>query len=267
MIVVKMGGAEGIDMQALCGDVATLVQGGQRMVLVHGGSHETNVLSTKLGHPPRFVTSVSGHQSRYTDRETLEIFAMVVAGKVNKRLVECLQGVGVNAIGLSGVDGRLLEGRRKSVLKIVEEGRTLLLRDEWSGVVERVNVSLLTCLLEQGYTPVIAPLAVSYEGEMLNVDGDRAAAALAGALGAETLVLLSNAPGLLAHFPDENSLIPQIGRDELEARAACAEGRMKKKVLGASEALAGGVGRVVIADGRVQAPVSRALAGHGTVIS
>jgi len=267
MIVVKMGGAEGIDMQALCGDVATLVQGGQRMVLVHGGSHETNVISTKLGHPPRFVTSVSGQQSRYTDRETLEIFAMVVAGKVNKRLVECLQGVGVNAIGLSGVDGRLMQGRRKSALKIVEAGRTLLLRDEWSGVVERVNVSLLTCLLEQGYTPVIAPLAVSYEGEMLNVDGDRAAAALAGALGAETLVLLSNVPGLLAHFPDENSLIPQIGRNELETRAACAQGRMKKKVLGASEALAGGVGRVVIADGRVQAPVSRALAGQGTVLS
>lgn len=266
MIVVKMGGAEGIDVQALCSDVATLVQAGQRVVLVHGGSHDTNVISTRLGHPPRFVTSVSGQQSRYTDRETLEIFAMVVAGKVNKRLVECLQGVGVNAVGLSGVDGRLLQGRRKSALKIVEAGRTLLLRDEWSGVVERVNVSLLTYLLEQGYTPVIAPLAVSYDGEMLNVDGDRAAAALACALGAEALVLLSNVPGLLANFPDENSLIAHIGRDELEARADCAQGRMKKKVLGASEALEGGVGRVVIADGRVQAPVSRALAGQGTVI-
>ncbi|MFQ6016202.1 MAG: [LysW]-aminoadipate kinase [Anaerolineae bacterium] len=266
MIVVKIGGAEGIGMEALCADVTALVQDGRRLVLVHGGSHETNILSTQLGHPPRFVTSPSGHQSRYTDRETLEILAMAVAGKVNKGLVEHLQSLGVNAVGLSGVDGRLLEGRRKSVLRIVERGKTLLLRDEWSGVVERVNTSLLAWLLEHHYTPVVAPLAVSYEGEMVNVDGDRAAAALASALGAETLVLLSNVPGLLTHFPDENSLVPFIRRDELEAYAAYAQGRMKKKVLGAREALEGGVGRVVIADARIQAPVSRALAGQGTVI-
>jgi acetylglutamate/LysW-gamma-L-alpha-aminoadipate kinase len=266
MIVVKMGGGEGLGIDGLCADVATLVKGGQRLVLVHGGSHETNVLSVKLGQPPRFVTSLSGYQSRFTGRETLEIFAMAVAGKLNKLLVERLQGLGVNAVGLSGLDGRLLEGQRKSVLKIREEGKSKVLRGDWSGTVERVNVGLLQLLLDNGYTPVVAPLAVSYEGEMVNVDADRAAAAIASALRAETLVILSNVPGLLSRFPDESSLVPFIRRDRVEEYAAYAQGRMKKKVLGAQEALAGSVGRVVLADGRIEAPVSQALAGRGTVI-
>lgn len=266
MIVVKMGGGEGLGSESLCADVAALVKGGQRLVLVHGGSHETNVLSAKLGQPPRFVTSLSGYQSRFTDRETLEIFAMVVAGKLNKLLVERLQGLGVNAVGLSGLDGRLLEGQRKSVLKIREEGKSKVLRGDWSGTVERVNVGLLQLLLDNGYTPVVAPLASSQEGEMVNVDADRAAAAIASALQAETLVILSNVPGLLSRFPDESSLVPFIRRDRVEEYAAYAQGRMKKKVLGAQEALEGGVGRVILADGRIEAPLSQALTGRGTVI-
>ncbi|MDH7486430.1 MAG: [LysW]-aminoadipate kinase [Anaerolineae bacterium] len=266
MIVVKIGGVEGLGIESLCADVANLIGNGEQMVLVHGGSHETNVISEKLGHPPRFVISASGHVSRYTDRETLEIFAMVVAGRVNKRLVERLQGLGVNAVGLSGPDGRLLEGRRKSVLKVVEDGKNKVLRDEWSGVIERVNVPLLRLLLDHGYTPVVAPLAISEAGEMVNVDGDRAAAAVAVALQAEALVLLSNVPGLLRDFPDEGSIIPSLGRGEVESYFTYAQGRMKKKLLGAQEALAGGVGRVILGDGRIEAPVSQALAGRGTVI-
>ena len=266
MIVVKAGGGFGLDMEAVCADVANLVKNGERIVLVHGGSHETNVISEKLGKPPRFVTSASGHVSRYTDRETLEIFAMVTAGKINKLLVERLQRLGVNALGLCGVDGRLLEGRRKSVLKIVENGKRKVLRGEWSGVIQRVNVSLLRLLLDHGYTPVIAPLAISHEGEMVNVDGDRAAAAVAAALQAEALVLLTNVPGLLKDFPDESSLIRRIGRGQLESYFPYAQGRMKRKLLGAKEALDGGVGRVILGDGRIEAPVSRALAGKGTTI-
>jgi acetylglutamate/LysW-gamma-L-alpha-aminoadipate kinase len=268
MLVVKAGGGEGLDMEAVCTDIAEQVAQGEQVVLVHGGSYQTNVISEKLGHPPRFVTSVSGHVSRYTDRETLEIFAMVVAGRVNKLLVERLQGLGVNALGLSGPDGRLLVGRRKSSLKIVENGKRKVLRGEWSGVIQQVNVSLLRLLLDRGYTPVIAPLAISHEGEMVNVDGDRAAAAVAAALQAETLVLLSNVPGLLRDFPDEDTLIPLVEQGQIEEYLErYAQGRMKRKLLGAKEAMARGVRRVIIADGRVQNPVRRALAGVGTVIA
>ena len=106
MIIVKAGGGKGLDMGTVVADVAEIVKQGQQVVLVHGGSHETNVVSEKLGHPPRFVTSASGHSSRYTDRETLEIFLMTAAGKINKLIVEQLQQTGVNAVGLSGLDGR-----------------------------------------------------------------------------------------------------------------------------------------------------------------
>jgi acetylglutamate/LysW-gamma-L-alpha-aminoadipate kinase len=267
MIVVKAGGNGSLDMEAVCNDVAALAQKGEQVILVHGGSFETNRISEELGHPPRWVTSESGHVSRYTDRETLEIFAMVTAGRINKLLVEKLQQLGVNAIGLSGLDGRLLEGERKSVLRIVENGKRKILRGDYSGIIERVNVALLHTLLSAGYVPVVAPLAVSYDGEALNVDGDRVAAAISAALKAQTLIILSNVPGLLRQFPDEGSLIPHVRPDQAnQLLDRYAQGKMKKKMLGAIEALSEGVGQVVIADGRVTQPLHRALAGQGTVI-
>ncbi|MCS6940483.1 MAG: [LysW]-aminoadipate kinase, partial [Roseiflexus sp.] len=246
MIVVKVGGGAGIAYDALCADLATLTRAGQRLVLVHGGSHETNTLAERLGHPPRFVTSPSGYTSRHTDRVTLELFLMATAGKVNKLIVERLQQLGVNAIGLAGLDGRLLEGQRKAVIRIVEDGKQKVLRDDWTGTVEKVNTDLLNLLLNAGFLPVIAPIAASYAGEALNVDGDRAAAAIAAALGADTLVLLTNVPGLLRAFPDETTLVRRIPRADIEEYLPLAQGRMKKKILGASEALMQGVGRVIL---------------------
>jgi len=267
MIVVKVGGGAGIAYDTLCNDLAALTRAGQRFVLVHGGSHETNTLAERLGHPPRFVTSPSGYTSRYTDRVTLELFLMATAGKVNKLIVERLQHMGVNAIGLSGLDGRILQGQRKAVIRIIEDGKQKVLRDDWTGTVEQVNTDLLRLLLDAGLLPVIAPIAVSTIGEALNVDGDRAAAAIAAALGADTLVLLTNVPGLLRAFPDERTLVRHIPRADVEEYLPLAQGRMKKKILGASEALNQGVGRVILGDARVSEPVSRALAGEGTVIA
>lgn len=267
MLVIKIGGAEGIDHDAIADDVAELVGEGQRVVVVHGGSALTNQVATALGHPPQFVTSTSGYTSRRTDRRTLEIFEMVYCGQMNKGLVEEFQRRGVNALGLSGLDGRLWQGSRKAAIKIVDKrGRRRVLRDDYTGRVEKVNTSLLTSLLEVGYTPVLTPPAISYEGEAINVDGDRAAAATAVALGAQTLVILSNVPGLLENFPDESTLIHRIPSGRLDAFMAVAQDRMKKKVMGAGEALTGGVARVIFADGRVGRPVRRALAGQGTVI-
>lgn len=266
MIVVKVGGSEGIDPSAVCRDVASLVKEGQRLVLVHGGSHRLNEVSEKLGHPPEFVTSVSGYTSRRTDRETLRIFEMVYCGEINKSVVEMLQEEGVNAIGLSGVDGRLLEGRRKSVIKIVHDGRRFVLRDDYTGTVDAVNVELLRLLLDNGYLPVVTPPAISYESEAMNVDGDRAAAMIAATLSAERLIILSNVPGLLRDFPDESTLVERVDPAQSERFMAHAEGRMRIKVLGALEAIEQGVGQVIFGDGRVESPVRKALAGQGTVV-
>ena len=267
MIVVKAGGNVGLDTSAVCADVAEVVQRGIPIVLVHGGSHETNVISERLGHPPRFVTSVSGHVSRFTDRETLEIFAMVTSGRINRLYVEQLQQMGVNALGLSGLDGRLLEAERKGTLRILEDGKRKVLRGDYSGVIKTVNVPLLRTLIAGGYVPVVAPLAISEESEALNVDGDRVAAAIASAMSADTLIILSNVPGLLSDFPDEASLVRHIPRSRAEEYLdRYAQGRMKKKLLGSIEALSMGVGQVVIADGREQNPILRAMDGVGTVI-
>ena len=227
----------------------------------------TNDVAAALGHPPQFVTSVSGYSSRRTDRRTLEIFEMVYCGHMNKGWVERLQRRGVNAVGMSGIDGRIWQGTRKDTVTILDErGRRRVLRDDYTGRVEQVNKVLLTMLLDAGYVPVLTPPAVSFQGEAINVDGDRAAAATAIALQAETLIILSNVPGLLDNYPDESSLIRSIPSGRLDSFMSAALDRMKKKVMGAGEALAGGVRRVVFADGRVENPIRRALAGEGTVI-
>src|SRR5512138_702044 len=210
MIVIKIGGTNGVNIDAVIADVAAQVKAGQKLIVVHGGSGETNAISEQLGHPPRFVTAASGFTSRYTDRETLEIFAMVTSGKINTLLVEKLQKAGVNAFGLSGLDGRLMIARRKDAIRVVEDGRKFMLRDDYTGKIETVDASLLQLLVEHGYLPVIAPLAISPEGDALNVDADRAAAMVAGAVKAEKLILLTNVPGLLRHFPDESTLIPHL---------------------------------------------------------
>jgi acetylglutamate/LysW-gamma-L-alpha-aminoadipate kinase len=268
VIVVKVGGAEGINYEAVAEDAASLWKEGVRLVLVHGGSSETNKVAEALGHPPRFLTHPNGMQSRLTDRKTLEIFEMVYCGLVNKRLVELLQRHGANAVGLSGLDGRLLVGRRKTAVKYVEDGKVKVHRGDYTGSVEEVNTGLLRLLLEAGYLPVLTPPALSYENEAINTDGDTAAAKVALALGAETLVYLSNVPGLLADYPDEGSLVREIPVERIDEPEymALAQGRMKKKVLGAVEAVKGGIKRVVFADARVERPIRRALAGEGTVV-
>lgn len=268
MIVVKVGGSEGIDYAAVAQDAAHLWKQGQPLVLVHGGSSETNQIAQALGHPPQFLTHPGGLTSRLTDRRTLEIFEMVYCGLVNKRIVELLQREGVNAVGLSGLDGRVFEGKRKEAVKYIENGKIKIHRGDFTGSVEKINTNLLTLLLTNGYLPVLTPPAVSFEGDAINTDGDTAAAMLATALKAEALLLLSNVPGLLANFPDENSLIREIPAAKVHdpQYMAVAQGRMKKKVLGAVEAVQGGVGRVVFGDARLTQPIQKALDGMGTVV-
>jgi [amino group carrier protein]-L-2-aminoadipate 6-kinase len=264
--VIKLGGTEGVDFSAICADAAELLSQGQKLVFVHGGSAEANALGEALGMPPRFITSPSGYTSRYTDRKTLEVFLMAVNGKVNSLLTEQLRGLGINAFGLSGMDGGLMVAARKDAIQSVENGKRKIIRDDYTGKIETVNSNLLLTLLGMGYLPVIAPVAVSEKGEALNVDADRAAAMVASALKAEALVLLTAVPGLMEKFPDESTLIKKLPQARLPSALEMAQGRMKKKVLGAEEALQGGVGQVIIADGRVEKPISAALAGQGTII-
>ncbi len=266
LTVIKIGGGRGIDPTVALADVAERVAAGEQIVVVHGCSAAADALAAALGEPVRYVTSTAGVRSRYTDARMLDIFLMAALG-VNARLVRELQSLGINALGLSGLDGALLCGTRKEALRIVEDGRQRIIRDDFTGRVERVNIALLRLLLERGYTPVIAPLALTKSGEVVNVDGDRAAAMVAAALEADTLVILTNVPGLLADAQDERTLVTSLSRLDMSYFEAQVNGGMRRKLIGAREALQAGVRRVVLADGRIEHPVQAALAGRGTVIA
>ena len=263
-LVVKIGGGAGIISETILRELAQCVADGQRVVVLHGGSDLTNTLCERLGQPVQMITSPNGMVSRYTDGETLPIYAMAVAGQINTALVAQLQSHGVNAIGLAGVDGRLLVAKRKAAVRsLAPDGRQRILRDDYTGKIEAVNDALLQQLLDMGYTPVIAPLALGRDGERLNVDGDRAAAAVASALHAETLAIITNVPGLLADPADATTLIRAIPAAILTDYMHYAQGRMRKKLLGAQEALQGGVPRVCIGCSSLQA----VLNGAGTTIA
>ncbi|HEU5288321.1 MAG TPA: [LysW]-aminoadipate kinase, partial [Candidatus Limnocylindria bacterium] len=239
--VVKAGGSKGVSRDAVA-DLVAQVARQDEIVLVHGASAETDRIAAALGVPQQQITSPSGHVSRRTDRRTLEVFAMAALGVENFEYVEKLQQRGIDAIGLSGLSGRLLVAKKKDV-RAVLDGKTIILRDDYTGTVEAVNLPLLAQFIAPGRVPVVAPLALSTENEALNVDGDRVAARIAVAIDADALLILTNVPGLLRDVNDPASLVPEATLEEAERLA---EGRMKKKILAAREALEGGVDEVVI---------------------
>lgn len=266
-VVVKIGGGEGIDREPALSDVASMIAAGDRVVVVHGGSDATTELSRRLGLTPRFVTGPTGRSSRFTDDATMRVFTMACRGIVNASIVERLQMLGVNAVGLSGIDGRLIAGRRKSTVKSVERGKVKLLRGDRSGTVDTVNVRLLHVLLDEGFVPVVSPPGWSDDGNAVNVDADRVAAAVAVGLGASALVFLSNVPGILRDPTDATTLVGSIDVPVPSDVAAIVTGRMHAKVDAAAHAAMHGVGRVAIASSDGDRPVHQALAGAGTIVS
>jgi acetylglutamate/LysW-gamma-L-alpha-aminoadipate kinase len=207
---------------------------------------------------------VRGEVSRYTDAETMDQFFMAYAGKVNKRIVERLRQLSVNAVGLTGLDGGMVRGRRRRDLRIREGERVKVLHDNHVGSIESVDTTLLHLLLDAGYTPVLTPPIAADDGTAINVDGDRLAGEVAVALGASCLVIFMDRPGLLRDAEDETSLIGRVTVQEADGLAAMLGGRARTKLVAAVHARQCGVGAVAIADGRVDRPLVTALAGAGT---
>ncbi len=264
--VLKLGGGAGVDRDSVLGNLAARARAGERWVLVHGVSAAANALAEQVGYPPRTLTTPSGHTSRYTDARTLEIFSAAV-GSVNQQLTAALIRGGARAVGLSGPN--VLRAERHRAIRAVRDGRQFVVRDDYSGTIIGVDGDLLRTLLDAGCLPVVGPLALGTEYERLNVDGDLAAAHIARAVGAETLIILSNVPGLLRDVNDPSTLVTDFSIGELPRYADFAAGRMKKKLLAAETALAdhSPVARVIVADSRLRSPLDAALAGAGTHIT
>ena len=279
-IVVKIGGARAVDPAGALADVAHLTANGEDVVVVHGGSTAVDDTLERLGEEPEYVETPGGVVGRFTDETAMEAFEMTLPGKLNTDLVAALQNEGVNAVGLSGADGQLLTGPRKSAVKVVEDGRKKIRRGDHSGTVESVNADLLETLLADDYVPVVTvPMLGEERGSSgrgatgeggatdftpVNADADRAAAAVAAALGGE-LVVLTDVPGVLADPDDPDTLIESVETPaDLEAVEDAAEGFMTKKVMAAVEALDGGAASVTVADANNRDPITAARTGHGT---
>ncbi|HEV2640031.1 MAG TPA: [LysW]-aminoadipate kinase [Actinocrinis sp.] len=258
IIVIKIGGA--VRPDPVLDDIAALTAEGTGVVLVHGGGGEVDRLAARLGVPSRIIQSPDGTSSRRTDPQTLDVLAMALLGRVKPALVGGLRARGVQALGLNGADAGLLTARRKQVLRSVEDGRTVLIRDDRSGQVTEVRTGPLPALLAGGVVPVLSPPAADAQGELLNVDADQVAAQIAAALGASALFLLTDAPGVLRDPSDPGSVIGELSADAPEAR-----GRMRHKVRAARLAAAT-VPTVMIGSGCVEHPVRAALAGAGTTV-
>ncbi len=258
--VLKIGGGAGVDHTAVLENLARRIQQGERWIVVHGASDAANRLGEQVGYPARMLTTPGGHVSRYTDARTLEIFRMAAAS-VNQTLTAALRAQGVEAVGLGTPS--VIFAQRKTAIRALVDGRQIIVRDDYSGSITNVNEALLQTLLVAGMTPVVAPLALSAEADMLNVDGDLAAANIARALGAETCIILSNVPGLLRDVNDSTSLITRFSLQEIDHYEGYAAGRMKKKLLAAQQANAA---QVILADSRIEQPLDAALAGGGTHI-
>ncbi|MBQ8432401.1 MAG: acetylglutamate kinase [Clostridia bacterium] len=257
-VVVKYGGNaminEELKMQVM-EDIVLLWLIGVKVVLVHGGGPEISDLMNRLGKKAEFVDGL-----RVTDKETVDIVQMVLAGKVNKTLVNLLEMKGGKAMGISGMDGRLIES------KIKDE------RLGYVGEITKIHIQPVTDLLEKGYIPVISTVGCDKQGNTYNINGDTAAAHIAGALGAERLIMMTDIAGVLRDKNDPTSLIPEItvcDAKRLQDEGVISGG-MIPKVECCVEAIQKGVKNVIIMDGRVPHSILMELLtdeGAGTMVT
>ena len=258
VVVIKYGGNAMINEQLkeqVMEDIALLWLIGVKVVLVHGGGPEINELMDRLGKKPEFVNGL-----RVTDKETMDIVQMVLAGKVNKTLVNLLEMKGCKAMGISGMDGRLIECK----IKNEQLG--------YVGKITNVHISPVVDLLEKGYTPVISTVGCDKEGNAYNINGDTAAAYIAGALGAERLIMMTDIAGLLRDKDDPSTLITEVTVPEARElqKEGIISGGMIPKVECCIEAIEKGVKNVIIMDGRVPHSILMELLtdeGAGTMVT
>ncbi|MDW0155722.1 MAG: [LysW]-aminoadipate/[LysW]-glutamate kinase [Nitrososphaeraceae archaeon] len=256
MIVIKFGGSVLYELHPSIIEDIRKISLNEKMVVVHGGGNEVTNMATKLGKEQKFIVSPSGIRSRFTDKETVEIYTMVMSGKINKIIVKMMVEAGIMAVGISGIDAGILRAIRKTKLTVLnEKGRKMIIEGGYTGKIQFVETSLLNTLTETGYLPVVSPIALSENYEFLNVDGDRAAAYIAGNLKADKVIFLTNVNGL--HLDDK--LVKTLTASQAKESLPKIGFGMEKKILASTEALMLGAKEVIIASGKVSNPISSAI--------
>jgi acetylglutamate/LysW-gamma-L-alpha-aminoadipate kinase len=265
LLVVKVGGRVlASNLDSVVGDVVDLWRGGLRVVLVHGGGDVVTEYSRRMGVEPRFVVSPEGVRSRYTSLEELEVYVMVMAGRLNKWIVSKIVGLGGRAVGVTGADGpTLVAERRKRIIVVDERGRRRVVEGGYTGRIVRVETGLLNRLLEENYVVVVAPVAVDSDGTLLNVDGDQAALKIAAAIKADKVILLTDVEGLVV----DGGIVRELTAQEAKSILPKIGPGMNRKMIEAVEAVEGGVREILIANGLLENPVKKALENPGTRIA
>ena len=239
MILVKIGGGGDINLPGIAEDLAAV---SDPFIVVHGANAVRDVIAEKLGNPTQVVTSVSGYTSVLSDKAALDAILMGYAGVQNKRIVELLQQNGVNAVGLSGIDGRAIQGQRNKGIRVRKNGKTLIVRD-FSGKPRSANKELFQLLLDGGYAPVLSIPIIDERHTAINSENDDIINVLQAAFHAEVVLQLIEAPGFLADKDDESTVVPTIRAAELEQREAQVEGAHEAQDVGAPKAVRGGRGK------------------------
>lgn len=262
LLLVKVGGGASINLAGIAHDLASL---DEPVVVVHGANAYRDELAGRLGRPPQTLTSVSGVSSVLTDEDALDILTMAYAGVMNKRFVQLCQHAGVNAVGLTGLDGAIVRGRRNAGIRVIENGKKRIVRDH-SGKPESINTALLTLLVEAGYTPLLTVPILDETNRAVNTENDSVVALLQKTLESRRVIHLLEAPGLLEDRDDPTSVVGELRFSELEARSSSSSGRFQRKLMALAAMAASGCEEIVLADGRVESPLSAALSGQGTRI-
>jgi len=265
LIIVKIGGGKSINIEAIAKDLASLGKQNIQYIIVHGANYERDKLAKELGKEKKVLTSVSGYSSVYSDKEAIDIMMMAYSGLKNKRVVELLQQNGINAIGLSGIDGRAIQGKRNVGIK-VHEGSKLMIKRDFSGKPKQVNKELLNLLLDNGYVPVITQPIIDENNTAINSENDDVVRVLQRELKAEKIIQLIEAPGFLKDKDNPESVINTMSQEEIAKWEATSEGRIKRKLLALRQLFEEGASEVIISDGRTDNPITDALEGRGTVI-
>ncbi|HOP46582.1 MAG TPA: [LysW]-aminoadipate kinase [Desulfobacteraceae bacterium] len=263
MIIVKIGGGSSLNLSGIIEDLSGIQD---RFIIIHGANALRDELAEALGQPKQVLTSVKGYDSVYSDEKLIDVMMMAYSGLRNKRIVEMCQQHGINAVGLSGIDGKVIRGKRNSGIRVIQDGKKKIIRD-FSGKPEKVNTSFLRLLLDNGYTPVLTVPIIDENNIAINTENDDVVRVLQDSIQADTVISLIEASGFLLDKDDESSLIKKISPLELEEREQQVDGRMKRKMLSFVKLFEHGATKVIISDGRTEHPVIDALAGKGTVIS
>jgi acetylglutamate/LysW-gamma-L-alpha-aminoadipate kinase len=272
IVVIKIGGALiAKNFNNVIKDIANIYLNYSEkysLVVVHGGGPQINDTLRKMNKEPKYFKTPSGFTTRYTDQDAINAAIMTLGGINNKRLVEALQKQGVNAFGFTGIDGGVIEAIRKDKILVLINDKKIMKRGEYSGKVSHVSTSIIEYLLQNQYLPVIGSLAKSKEGDIVNVDGDRAASKVASALKANILISMTDVDGIYKDLNDNNSMIKNINFNQLEDLLEKLEGGMKKKAYAAFEAFKTGAKKVIICSGLTETPLLDVLEKNaGTVIS